>query len=520
MKQVIVNFNLRRTKSEKNIVYACATIDGKQKKVATSVRCSTSDWNTRQQMPTDLESFQSLINMQLEWKEYLLNNDGTDLLNTFITIFASKGNQSLNNTSTVMPRGRDLQTLFDEIIAKKGLSKGQLASFKATVKKFIKVLNENNLPLTKSSLNRKTLKLMEEQMTDEGSMPTSVKKYIKNIILLIKDGVNFGILPDSILSVTTYQITVKDTRNKDEKGKFALNDNEIEAFEDVKLEGELYKFQRIFILQRLTGQRASDIYRLIDWTITSDLIVIKQQKTNNTATLLNNPTLNNLINEVKSYNDLFSYSIGVFKQKYNDALKEIAKKANLNRMIKNGDTETPIYDAISTHIARHTFITKSTRDGINNELIAIQSGHSNSDIIKNNYTHLTTTDRANLLRQGLQQQQTISPTVQVNNNSVEEYKKEQLKIAREMMLVLGYTYNDWYYPNGKEKNFHQLFADIMKKKDAFKELGFSTRLFVDIATVGDMNAKQKSDLIEQLKSQFEDQRDKMNTLLKEREDKN
>lgn len=470
-------------------------------------------------MPTDLASFQSLVNLQLEWKQYLDNNNDTDgMLNAFISIFASKENQSLNNTSTLMPKGKDLQTIFSEIIAAKGLAKEQSYNYKAAVKDFIATLLENKLPLTKASLNRKSLKLWEERMVNEGKKATSIKKYIKNLILLIKNGVNYGILPDSVLTITSYQVTIKDTRNKEEMGTFALNDDEIEAFEHVKVDGDLKRFQKIFILQMNVGQRVSDLYRLNDWSITTDSITIKQQKTNNPATLLNNPRLNNLVNEVKSYTDLLTYTEVVFRQKYNKALKQIAREANLNRIIKDGDEEAPIYDAISSHVARHTFISKLTRDGISEELIAIQTGHTNSNTIKNNYTHLTTSDRANLLRQGLQQQQTISPTVQVkdDNTSVEEYKAKQIKIAREMLLVLGYDYKVWYYKNGKEKDFNELFALILDQKDKFKAMGINNKLFMDIAKVSDMNAMEKSNLLEYLKDYFEESNNKLNTLLNKR----
>lgn len=70
-----------------------------------------------------------------------------------------------------------------------------------------------------------------------------------------------------------------------------------------------------------------------------------------------------------------------FNAKYNAAIKTISKKAGLNRMVTwlnpktREDEHRPLYDLVSTHMARRTFIGNLYNKVKDTALISSMSGH-------------------------------------------------------------------------------------------------------------------------------------------------
>ena len=91
-------------------------------------------------------------------------------------------------------------------------------------------------------------------------------------------------------------------------------------------------------------------------------------------------------------------------------LKIVAKKAGLNNVehwkitegIEVVDKEAPFWDILTTHFARHTFITNMLKKGISPERLSYLTGHTDDKMIKEVYSHLTGNDKQRLIVDELQ----------------------------------------------------------------------------------------------------------------------
>lgn len=62
---------------------------------------------------------------------------------------------------------------------------------------------------------------------------------------------------------------------------------------------------------------------------------------------------------------------------------------------ENGKTITePLYELVHTHTARHSFITIMCRKGVPKDTVILATGHENTKMIDEVYTHLTQKDKA------------------------------------------------------------------------------------------------------------------------------
>lgn len=200
-------------------------------------------------------------------------------------------------------------------------------------------------------------------------------------------------------------------RKDKEKGKhFSLTTDEVRAIREIDLKGELAITRDMFVLQLLCGQRISDIAQYLTNQNTErierngkTIVVVKTQKEGTTSTFEET-------SEMKSI--LSKYNVQIDKEKIhvcaddgsirldrvgaistNRRLKQIAKKANLNRehTYYNSNTRKeerkPIYELISSHCARHTFASMKQLEGYSKEQIAIMIGHANTDMLNKVYAH-------------------------------------------------------------------------------------------------------------------------------------
>lgn len=79
---------------------------------------------------------------------------------------------------------------------------------------------------------------------------------------------------------------------------------------------------------------------------------------------------------------------------YNEAIRRIAKKAGLNRTIVKIDStqkevKKPLYETITSHYARCTFITNMIKNGESPEEVRRMSGHASDEMIRTIYAQLT-----------------------------------------------------------------------------------------------------------------------------------
>ncbi len=170
--------------------------------------------------------------------------------------------------------------------------------------------------------------------------------------------------------------------------KIALKEYEVELLMRLDLSDfpRLDKVRDLFALEILTGQRFSDIPKLLDSKHISDTnIQIYQQKTGEKVTIPLHPKLkDHLANIANKYPEKLPT---ISNQKFNVYLKEICKIAGFDRehswTVLSGKRKiTKIdfrYNLITSHTGRRTFCTLALNRGINSELIMKVTGHRKYD---------------------------------------------------------------------------------------------------------------------------------------------
>jgi integrase len=170
--------------------------------------------------------------------------------------------------------------------------------------------------------------------------------------------------------------------------KIALKEDEVEILLDLKLSGTpmLDRVRDLFALEIMTGQRFSDIPKLIDPKHVSETnIQIYQEKTNEKVTIPIHPKLKKHLAYI--FNKYPNGLPIISNQNFNDYLKMICKQAKFNKehswvtlsgkkKVKHADYR---YNLISSHTGRRTFCTLALKDGINPEFIMKVSGHKKYD---------------------------------------------------------------------------------------------------------------------------------------------
>ncbi|MDI1354604.1 MAG: tyrosine-type recombinase/integrase [bacterium] len=166
--------------------------------------------------------------------------------------------------------------------------------------------------------------------------------------------------------------------------KIALKLHEVETLLNLDLTNNtrLERVRDLFALEIFTGQRFSDIPKLIDKNNISDTsITIYQQKTNEQVTIPMHPQLKkHLKNIFKKYPEGLPI---ITNQKFNEYLKDLCKLAGFTqqhsfiRLVgKNKIKHLEFrYDLISSHTGRRTFCTLALAEGLKAELIMKVSGH-------------------------------------------------------------------------------------------------------------------------------------------------
>lgn len=224
---------------------------------------------------------------------------------------------------------------------------------------------------------------------------STTNKYLKKIKQFILFGIKEKYLPNTI-DVDSFEYL--DTL---ESFKIALKENELETLSnfDLSQNKRLESVRDLFLLEVLTGQRFSDLEKVLDKNNVSETeIRIYQQKTNELVSIPIHPKLKKHLLTISE-----KYPNGlpiISNQKFNDYLKEVCKlvgcfDSSHSWVTMSGRTKTTQtdfrYNLISSHTGRRTFCTLSLMQGIKHELIMKVSGHRSYEQFKD-YVKVDDTD--------------------------------------------------------------------------------------------------------------------------------
>lgn len=170
--------------------------------------------------------------------------------------------------------------------------------------------------------------------------------------------------------------------------KIALKEQEVETLINLDLtkDERLVKVRDLFALEILTGQRWSDLSKVLDVKHISDSsIQIYQQKTGERVFIPLHPKLKKHLAYIfNKYPEGFP---AISNQKFNEYLKDVCIAAKFERQhswitmtgkqkITHSDFR---YNLITSHTGRRTFCTLALKNGINPEVIMKVTGHKSYD---------------------------------------------------------------------------------------------------------------------------------------------
>ena len=272
---------------------------------------------------------------------------------------------------------------------------------------------------TMKILSQKGLNRYKEYLIDKmNATKTDGKKKTFGVGQLNRCGsmiarlINSVLYPNEVVPSSVVWVKVEDTRREDQKGHFPLLVNEVIAIENCSgLKPVDEEYRDIFLLQIECGQRVSDLAKILTGKYMVkhgrkfEYIVLSTIKENIKAYIPLRPKMKMWMEKVKSHKLVDSIQFekktkGKGNGTYNEAIRRIAKKAGLDREIVRIDSlllevRGPLYEEITNHAARCTFITNMLKKGVSTERLSKMTGHASDEMIKRVYAQLTDEDEIN-----------------------------------------------------------------------------------------------------------------------------
>lgn len=295
-------------------------------------------------------------------------------------------NQSASNSSEFATTMVD--NAFISFCRKRGQKESTKFDYIKHMRMWKKWVNETNQPNTIELFTRAKFYAYKEYLQQNGKSNDNINRKCQLLAALIREiseteqGIIYGITP----------VNFTETKTVKEK-KDALRVEEVEALKNVKTSNKNEAFCKdVFMLQLTTGQRISDIHTLITGDFSTDVeyINLPTKKCNKIAQIEVTDGVKYYLNKVRTYT---IPSEKCLEQKVNKTIKILAKKANLNRVFEG----KILCENITSHYARHTFITNKLIEGYNAYEVAQMVGNSAKEIQKT-YSHLTSENIVNNLK--------------------------------------------------------------------------------------------------------------------------
>ena len=424
--EISCNFNLRRPKviNKPTNVYCVVYVGGKQHYFATGLKVLPSQWNKKKQIAEVSNTLTTLDNRnnnilnekinQLrgyykEYIEYLCSNpNDTDKLCNFIYKDMKKKDNKQPKASELMERA--LEIIFSE----KELSENTKKNYLKKLNAFIKYIKDSKVDDNLELLTQRGINDYQDYLRGKDCGIKDINQKYQFVVMLIREVLSYNNeFLELHIAPVTYK-TIPDKRGKDERPHFYLETEEIEAFKNVTGLNERQSiYKDLFVLQCNCGQRVSDLKQLVIGNYNTynedgeELIRLETKKENITAFFPATYTIKQLLGKLQPLVYTKDDNIHIIKtgdtdiinidnlddgSLYNNAIKEIAKKANLNRIWKYKDAKgnsksEPIHKIISSHCARHTFATIMRDKGYAADKVCIMLGHADDTMVNQVYGH-------------------------------------------------------------------------------------------------------------------------------------
>lgn len=408
---ISVNFNLRQPKAKTAtplymVVYYWDNKGMKvQTKIPTGKKILPILWDSKRQQPIMINKDIDLTNKQLqeqaEITAYIANCRILAYQNNFSNFENLKEKINLKENNDMSPvtqqfkaatRTAKATKLISEALAsyvKDRQAKTSTANeYQKNVKMFNNWIVSTNQRDSAKALTQSSFNAFVEWLKSN-STPSNVNKIasaIRRIIQYIagtQAGSKYNITP----------VTFVNVKQVKEEKKCEILKEEIEAFKAVKVKNDKEQYYKdVFFLQLATGQRISDTLKLIkgDYKVQKgtpyNTIILTTIKRNKTSYITETKEVTELLEKIRSNKENEEDNEKDTSLAY--YLKVLFCRANITRLTPSGK---PINEVISSHFARHTFVTQRLREGYNFAQVGKMIGDSPATVEKV-YGHPTDTD--------------------------------------------------------------------------------------------------------------------------------
>lgn len=414
---ISVNFNLRQPKAKHPtplymVVYY---VDDKgmkvQAKIPTGKKVHPSLWDSKRQQPIMINKGIDLTTNQLSEQAEVT----AYITNCRILVYSEKNlnfdeikekiNLKENNEMSPVtqqfisakktPKATKAMEAVLKSINESNKSENTKYAYRKNYNKWCEWLSETKQVDSMKALSQLKFNEFKKWLVASGATNAMVNDTCGYIARIIKEIVNGEGAIYGVKEVTFKKLATTSTNVKCE-----LLEEEIEALKDTKTISEREEFYKnVFLLQLATGQRISDTYTLIkgEYTTQSDgngneFIIIKNKKCTRGPKVKKSyipitKEVSDLL-QVLQGNELIPTNDKTLTEYVNIEIKELARRAGLNRITPNGK---PLHEEISSHYARHTVTTQLSRKGLSSEQIALQLGNS-VEMVERVYKHETDSD--------------------------------------------------------------------------------------------------------------------------------
>lgn len=432
-KKTTLHFNLRNPKQEgkASVIYAVVRRDERQYKLATGMKVMPRYWIARFEvclrspmLPHVHDENNRLANERIsrikegfsKCNDYLCYTSSQMTLEEMRELIFKNGG-IMSNTRKKQKGGRATLLLSESFESYYRLKKESTRDENYTrLQKFLTYVKIKELNDTVANIcSQHTLDEFQTSLIEEKLSPSFINGACGLIVRLIKHD------PQRLKQEELRYTRIKDKVPRDKTKKRALTNEEVSLLKAVKLEKDIEKEVRdVFICQLYVGQRISDMpkvfkaknisvhdgYKFVEITTKKETTQAEVIILDEAEEIIQRYQKNGGFKALKLY-DWKPSSINSAMNKY---LKIVAKKAGLNNVehwkitegIEVVDKEAPFWDILTTHFARHTFITNMLKKGISPERLSYLTGHTDDKMIKEVYSHLTGNDKQRLIVDELQ----------------------------------------------------------------------------------------------------------------------
>jgi site-specific recombinase, phage integrase family len=495
---ISVNFNLRKPKSSTPtplymvVYYVNSEGQTAQAKIPTGKKVLPMLWDAKRQQPIMISKGIDLTNKQLqeqaEITAFVSNCRILALSQNFSNFdeIKEKINLKENNDMSVTPqfkaatrtpKATKAMEAVLKLIDSSNKSKSTKYAYRKNYIKWCEWLETTKQVDSMKALSQLKFNEFKKWLVASGATNAMVNDtcgYIARIIkeLVSGEGGNYGVA----------KVTYKNLESVKKEVKCEILEEEIQALKDTKTINEREEFYKnVFLLQLATGQRISDTYTILkgEYTTQSDdhgnaFIIIKNKKCTRGPKVKKsyipvNEEVKTLL-QVLQGNELIPTNDKTLTGNVNTEIKEIARRAGLDRITENGK---PLHEEISSHYARHTVTTQLSRKGLSSEQIALQLGNS-VEMVERVYKHETDSDIIAKLQTAPAPQVAAQTHVQAVQPAPTQQTRTKIEVKKNIggydvtLQAYGYNRMDNYLIN-KELNSKLIRLKELQESNAMSE---------------------------------------------------